>query len=510
MLSKLLSPLDRLLNRFTMYRLLIAYLIGLLVVAFVQNARGAISYPWVALVVTPLIAVVGAVLVNWIFATVFDAPVNHDSAIITGLILSLIVGPVHNSSDYVFLAWAAALAMASKYIIAINHLHLFNPAAIAVVITWLATGSTASWWIGTASMTPFIIVGGLILVRKIRRADVVFSFLWSALFVSLAWSALDGYSFTHALQTGIYDSPIWFMAFVMVTEPVTMPSTKLRQTAYGIFAGVLVVPQLHFGTFYLSPELALVVANAIFIPLRSITRQTLFLDQALALGPGLMDFIYTPTRRLAYAPGQYMEWTVAHNHIDNRGTRRYFTLASSPTEPNVRIGVKFSPSGSSYKEAMLANTMPGNQIVASQVTGDFTLPKNRRQKLVFIAGGIGVTPYRSMVKYLLDRGESRDIILIYANRTPREFVYGDVFMAAQRAFRLRPILVASDASSVPMGWPGIIGHIDTRLIQQQVPDYAERLFYISGSPAMIRRVTESLRELHIKPDKIKTDHFSGL
>jgi ferredoxin-NADP reductase/Na+-translocating ferredoxin:NAD+ oxidoreductase RnfD subunit len=510
MLSKPLLLLDRLLNSVTMYRLVIYYLLALLGIACVQNYRGAISYPWLALVVTPTITVGVSCLVNWVFANVFDAPLNHDSAVITGLILSLIVGPAIVSGDYFFLFWAATLAMASKYIIAIHNMHLFNPAAIAVVITWLATGSTASWWIGTASMTPFVIAGGLVLIRKIRRTDVVFSFLWAALFISMAWSALDGNTFTHALSTGVFDSPIWFMAFVMMTEPITMPPTQLRQTVYGVIAGFLVVPQLHLGSFYLSPEVALVVANAIFIPFRSISRQTLFLDRALALGPGLMDFIYTPARRLAYSPGQYMEWTLDHDRIDDRGTRRYFTLASSPTERNVRIGVKFSQDGSSFKDAMLANVHPGAQVVASQVTGDFTLPDDPRQKLAFIAGGIGITPFRSMVKYLLDRGERRDIVLIYANRTPREFVYGDVFMAAQKVFRLRPVLVASDASSVPANWPGFTGHIDVALIQRQVPDYSERLFYVSGPPSMVRQVHDCLRDLRVKKDRIKTDYFSGL
>jgi ferredoxin-NADP reductase len=138
------------------------------------------------------------------------------------------------------------------------------------------------------------------------------------------------------------------------------------------------------------------------------------------------------------------------------------------------------------------------------------LPDDPRQKLAFIAGGIGITPFRSMVKYLLDRGERRDIVLIYANRTPREFVYGDVFMAAQKAFRLRPVLVASDASSVPANWPGFTGHIDVALIQRQVPDYSERLFYVSGPPSMVRQVHDCLRDLRVKKDRIKTDYFSGL
>ena len=501
---------DRLLNKVTMYRLVIYYLTGLLAVAYVQNARGAIDFPWVAMVGTQLIAVGGCWIVNWIFARTFRTPVNSDSAIITGLILALIVGPALNQSDYVFVAWAATLAMASKYIISINHVHIFNPAAIAVVLTWLAAGQTASWWIGTASMTPFVIIGGLLLVRKIRRADVVFTFLWSALFVTLAWSALNGNSFTHALHAGVYDSPIWFLAFVMMTEPVTLPPTRGWQTAYAILAGILVVPQLHLGSFYFSPELALVIANGAFVPFRSMQKRQLFLDRALALGPGLMDFIYTPTRKLAYEPGQYMEWTLDHDRADSRGKRRYFTLASSPTERTVRIGVKFSPDGSSYKQVMAGDVARGAPIIASQVAGDFTMPHDPNQKLAFIAGGIGVTPFRSMVKYLTDRREHRDIVMLYANRRFDEILYGDVFQAAQRAFRFRPVLVVSDGTTVPKNWPGQIGRIDAKLIARLVPDYQDRIFYISGSPEMVRSVSASLHTLGVSTSKIKTDYFSGL
>ena len=148
-----------------------------------------------------------------------------------------------------------------------------------------------------------------------------------------------------------------------------------------------------------------------------------------------------------------MEWTLEHDRPDSRGKRRYFTLASSPTEPSLRIGVKFAERGSTFKQALTAHAWQGEPIVAAQVAGDFTLPPDPRPKLAFIAGGIGITPFRSMVKYLTDRHEKRDIVLLYANRRAEEILYRHVFAAAQRAFRFRPVYVLSDASSAPPG-PG--------------------------------------------------------
>jgi ferredoxin-NADP reductase/Na+-translocating ferredoxin:NAD+ oxidoreductase RnfD subunit len=510
MFARLVAWPDRLLNRVTMYRFLIYYLSALLAIAVVQSWRGTLAYPVSALLGSTALLVVSCVAINGLFASTFGAPRNDDSAVITGLILALIAGPALTRDDYIFLVWAATLAMASKYILARRNLHLFNPAAVALVLTGTFADQTASWWVGTAHLTPFVIAGGLLLVRKIRRGDLVLSFLWATLFVTLAWSARDGIPFMQALHRGVFDSPVWFLAFVMLTEPVTVPPTRPLQMAYGVLAGLLVVPQLHFGTHYLTPELALVAANACAIPIRSRQRRLLRLNRAIVLGPGLMDFLYEPAPAFAYRPGQYMEWTLEHDRVDSRGKRRYFTLASSPTERTLRIGVKFVETGSSYKQAMLAHLRRGAPIVATQVAGDFTLPRDSDRKLAFIAGGIGVTPFRSMVKYLTDRGENRDVVMLYANRRYDEILYRDVFQAAQRSLDFRPVYVLSDASSSPHWWEGERGRIDAAMIERQIPDYDERLFYVSGSPPLVRSVLDALRDLGVKQSQIKTDYFSGL
>lgn len=510
MFAKALALPDRWLNRVAMYRLVIYYLGALLGIAVLECWRGSLAYPPSAVLGSTAIAVVACVAMNGLFAVTFGAPRNDDSAIITGLILALIAGPALTRHDEVFLVWAAVLAMASKYVLARHNLHLFNPAAIALVLTGTFADQTASWWVGTAHLTPFVIGGGLLLVRKIRRGDLVASFLWATLFVTLAWSALDGIPFTQALHRGVVDSPVWFLAFAMLTEPVTAPPTKPLQMAYGVLAGVLVVPQLHLGSFYLTPELGLVAANACAIPLRSRRRYLLRLSRAIPLGPGLADFLYEPSPAFAYRPGQYMEWTLDHDHVDSRGKRRYFTLASSPTERTLRIGVKFVATGSTYKRAMLDHVRRGAPIVATQVAGDFTLPRDTDRRLALIAGGIGVTPFRSMVKYLTDRREDRDVVMLYANRRYDEILYRDVFQAAHRSFHFRPVYVLSDPSSSPHWWEGERGHIDAAMIERHIPDYRDRLFYVSGSPALVQSVQDALRDLGVKHARIKTDYFSGL
>jgi ferredoxin-NADP reductase len=121
-----------------------------------------------------------------------------------------------------------------------------------------------------------------------------------------------------------------------------------------------------------------------------------------------------------------MEWTLAHPNTDDRGNRRYFTLASSPAERNLRLGVKFYQKSSTFNKAMLSMDKD-TEIVASQVAGDFVLPDDPQQKCVFLAGGIGVTPFRSMIKYLLDSRQRRPITLFYTATTVNDFVYNNTF-----------------------------------------------------------------------------------
>ena len=92
----------------------------------------------------------------------------------------------------------------------------------------------------------------------------------------------------------------------------------------------------------------------------------LTLKSKIRIAPDIYDFVFAPRKPLVFAPGQYMEWTLGHEDPDSRGNRRYFTLASSPTEPDLRLGVRFSNPSSSFKQAMLEINRE-TEVIASQV-----------------------------------------------------------------------------------------------------------------------------------------------
>jgi ferredoxin-NADP reductase/Na+-translocating ferredoxin:NAD+ oxidoreductase RnfD subunit len=505
----MIAFVDTLLNRITMYRLVLYYLIFLLGAALALALGGALEYDPYALLFSIGFLVAACQLTNIAFARAYHVPSNVESAYITALILALIITPIQSPHDLWFLGWSAVLAMASKYILAIKGKHLFNPAALAVALTALTLDQTASWWVGSAAMLPFVLVGGLVLARKLRRFDLIGSFFLAALATILAFALVERAGLAATMQRTLLLSPLLFFGFVIVTEPLTAPPTRALRVAYGAIVGVLFTPQFHLGGWYTTPELAILIGNLFAYLVSPKAKLMLTLNQKVQIAPDIYDFTFAPARKLAFAPGQYMEWTLGHDEPDSRGNRRYFTLASSPTEDLLRLGVKFYQQSSSFKQALLTLDQH-HEIAAGQLGGDFVLPDDPRQKCVFIAGGIGITPFRSMIKYLLDTHQRRQIVLFYANRTAEEIVYQDVFEQARWELGIKTIYSASDPRRLPRGWNGHVGRISAQLIQAEVPDYQHCLFYVSGPPAMVEATKQLLSQMHVPSSRIKTDLFAGL
>ena len=505
----MMTKIDYVLDRITMYRLVLYVLIGLIGIATALSYFKFLPFSPLALLASALFLVIICWAMNTIFAHIFDIPANIESVYITALILALIIDPAQSPGTFQFLGWAAILAMSSKYILALYKKHLFNPAAIAVVITSFVLHDSASWWIGTASMLPFVLIGGLLVMRKLRQEDMVWSFCIAALVSVCIATFVQGRVISTEVYQLLVESPLFFIASIMLTEPLTAPPTKNLRRLYGMLTGILIIPQLHVGPIYSTPELALVAGNVFSYLVSPKYKVILKLRRKIKLAPNIVDFVFTPSRKLAFTPGQYMEFTLAHPKPDSRGNRRYFTLASSPTEEVVRLGVRFYDRSSSFKKAMFK--INGRvKFVGGQIAGDFTLPPDPQQKLVFIAGGIGITPFRSMLKYLLDTRQRRDIVLFYTNREANEIVYQDVLSAAATKLGVKTFYTLTNGAAAPRNWPGLVGRISEQMIQHTVPDYQERTFYVSGPPEMVRAYEQVLKNMNVKSNQIKKDFFPGL
>jgi len=502
--------IDNFLNSITMYRLIL-YALGISAgFAVLLAYLDAISLPGNWLLVSAAVLLAVCLVGNKIFAAIFKAPTNVESAAITALILFFVISPAYSWYSGLGLAAIGALATASKYLLAINKKHLFNPAAVGAVLGGLLGLGASSWWISQPILLPLVVVLGFLVVRKLRRFKMFFAFIAVSLVAGAVFSAANGglekISFTASIVQPLLSWPLVFFGTIMLTEPLTTPPTKKWRLVYAAIVGVLFGLPLRFGSFYLTAEAALVIGNLFSFLVSFKQRLVLRLKGKQKLAPKIIEFIFTADRRFAFLPGQYLEWTLAHRHADNRGNRRYFTIASSPTEPDIHLVVKIFEQSSSYKKA-LSSLNIGDRIVAGQLDGEFTLPKNPEKKIVFIAGGIGITPFRSMLQYIIDTKQKRDVVLLYAATNSAEFVYQEIFTQAEQ-YGVKTVYVVTARTGLPTA-EARAGRIDRALIESEITNYQQRTYYLSGPPGMVTAYRELLLSLGIGRRQIKTDYFPG-
>lgn len=503
--------IDELLNKITMYRLTVYYLIFLLGTAMVLSFFKFLSYSPLDILIDISIAVAVCYIANYVFAKFVGAVTNIESVFITALILVLIV-PVKFPLNLSFLMLASGVAMASKYILTIDKRHVFNPAAFAVAsISLLSPEHTAVWWVGTPVMLPFVLFGGLLLLRKIRRETLVLSFISAYLIIVAIGSFINSGSIPAIITSwklGIFDSAIFFFMFVMLTEPLTSPATEKLQGIYGYVTALLyATPQLRIIGFSVTPEIALCLSNVFSYIVNPNYRLVLKIKSKKQVSPDTVVFAFNKQKDFKFISGQYMEWTLPHQNVDSRGNRRYFSISSSPTEDEIAMTIKFYNPSSSYKKELLGLD-ENRQIIAAQVAGDFTLPRDLKMPMVFIAGGVGIAPFRSMVRYIIDKNLQTDIILLFTNRTREDILFADVFEKAKQN-GVKTIYNLTDMGKVPQGWQGSVGYITDQSIKSLIPDYKNRKYYLSGPQLMVQRFEQSLLTAGVDKSRIKTDFFPG-
>lgn len=140
--------------------------------------------------------------------------------------------------------------------------------------------------------------------------------------------------------------------------------------------------------------------------------------------------------------------------------------------------------------------------------GSFTLPR-KEFKLGFLSGGIGITPLRSMLRYTVDKKLPYNITLLYSNASLQDAAFRkelDIMAASHQSIRVEYVLSGPDFSP---DWKGKKGFINSEIVSELIPDYTERLFYISGPPKMVLALEDQLTTLDIPEKQIKRDSFTG-
>lgn len=503
-----LRSIDTSLNRITMYRLVMYGLLVMAALAIVLSYAGPLAMSGTGLLLSFGLLAASCFGSNWLLGRFWPAVLNHESYFITALILGFILPPPTSVSGAIAIVLAGVVAMASKFLLAPYSKHIFNPAAFAATVLGISGILYATWWIGNPVMLPFAALFGLLVLRKLRRFSLFIGFLVLSLSVTAAVTLGQDGSIPEAWRLAFASSPLIFLGTVMVTEPLTMPPRRRHQIIYGAIVGAIFSAQLSFGRISSTPELALIIGNIFSFAVSPKYKLRLALKRITKLSAHVYDFAFTPDRRPSFKPGQYMEWTLPAPG-DSRGNRRTFSIASAPEEDDVHIGIKIFEPMRGFKKALLA-MKPGDTIMAAQVAGDFVMPKNANQKLAFVAGGIGITPFRSMLQHLILNDQKRDIVLFYMVSSPEEISYREVLNAATKyGVTVVPVLSLPKGINKPANWSYPTGYLTKELLNKYAPDFAERRFYLSGPPPMVQGYKTLLRSQGLAPKAIVSDYFSG-
>ncbi|HEX4441974.1 MAG TPA: oxidoreductase [Galbitalea sp.] len=495
----------------TMYRLVLYCLILMFIETELLSIVGVISESPLAILVSGVVLVAFS-LSNSLFAMLFRVKPHTESAIITGLLLLFVMEPVNPTStnswlSYVGLASAALIAQLSKFVIAFRGRHIFNPAALgAFVVTLIAPfGVFAAWWLGTAWLLPVTVVLGFAILYRTRRLLVGIVFVVSA-FVFISITYYDSYPLPALLAVPFTTFATVFFAAFMLSEPLTLPPRRWQQLVeVVVVAALFSFPLFTVGSFSSTPQFALLVGNLLaFIVSQRRGIRLDFIGRS-QLTPTSWELSFRPQRPVRFRPGQYMELTIPHSGADSRGLRRIFSIASAPHETDViRFGLNTAERSSSLKKALL-RLEPGEIVSATSVGGDFLLPGEPSHPLLFVAGGIGITPFMSHLEHLTAASASRDVQVIYSASSPDELAY-----ASRLAELGIPVHVVSSSAptTLPEGWTYLGTSPLTRdRLLEAVPDVATRATFVSGPPSFVSSLRGILRSAHAK--SIRTDYFTG-
>jgi ferredoxin-NADP reductase len=206
-----------------------------------------------------------------------------------------------------------------------------------------------------------------------------------------------------------------------------------------------------------------------------------------------------------YRPGHYF-WVELpdRGHQDEKGLRRHISLATSPTESGV-VGLATRLRDTAFKRT-LAELEVGDEVQVEEPKGSFLLPEDTSAEYVFVAGGIGITVFRSMLRFIADKDLPYRVTLVYSNRDRESAAFLDELEELERQVEgLRVILTMTDDP----GWEGETRQLDADVFAELVGGLEGKTFLVAGPPAMAEGVSESLRGAGLPEDRVLVDGFTG-
>ncbi|MGQ0656784.1 MAG: ferredoxin--NADP reductase [Chromatiales bacterium] len=223
---------------------------------------------------------------------------------------------------------------------------------------------------------------------------------------------------------------------------------------------------------------------------------------------GTMAFHFEKPSGFSFKPGQALDVVLIDSPTaDAQSARHTFSLVSAPFQGDLVVATRMRDSA--FKRAFKSLSI-GSPVKLEGPFGSLTLHNNRARPAVFIAGGIGITPFMSILRQAAEDQLPQRLLLLYSNRRPEDAAFLPELLELEQQnenFRLVATMTEMNKSSQP--WEGETGLIDEDLVKKVGGDLSAPIYYLAGPPAMVDAMRQALNRAGVNDDDIRSEEFYG-
>ncbi len=223
---------------------------------------------------------------------------------------------------------------------------------------------------------------------------------------------------------------------------------------------------------------------------------------------GTIAFHFEKPTGFDFKPGQSADLTLPNPpETDAEGNVRTFSIASAPFEDQLMFATRMRDTA--FKRSL--KKMPlGTVVKMDSAMGSFTLHKNSAKPAVFLAGGIGVTPFSSIVRQADHARAPHKLYLFYSNRRPEDAPFVEVLQNLEKTNpQFRFIATMTEMRRSKKTWNGETGRIDQEMLSKYLNELRGPIYYVAGPPALVSGMRKMLVASGVDEDDIRSDEFSG-
>src|SRR3989344_3123468 len=238
------------------------------------------------------------------------------------------------------------------------------------------------------------------------------------------------------------------------------------------------------------------------------------LVKKVAEAKGTKSFFWQPEKEVDFLAGQYYYFTLPKlNYPDPRGATRHITISSSPSEGNLlRLTTRIREE-SGYKKTL--DELPIGALIDGEGPNvTFVLDEKEPGPHIFLAGGIGITPFRSMIKFVFDKNLDIQIHLIYSNSIPEQIAFRkELEDWAKKSDNFNLAMTISKPQESKEKWSGLSGRLDELMIKKLIENWKLEIknltFWLCGPPPMVDAMEQIMGKLKVSFGQVRSEKFTG-